>query len=130
MAHTIDLLTDSAATSEVNGAVEVWRGSETTKGAALVEVVSGNNQVVLCTNKTTTGAVTADFSGTATALQVNFTGTSFSADVYISLDGVNFAKIGTTLTAESFIYLQPVANATYKLDVTAITSGSLTAVLK
>ena len=95
-----------------------------------IDTNTESNKVVLCTNKTTIGEVTAEFLGTATALQVNFTGTSFSANVYISLDGVNFAQIGSTLTAESFIYLQPATNVTYKLDVTAITSGSLTAVLK
>ena len=130
MAHTIDLLTDSAATSEVNGAVEVWRGSEITKGAALVEVVSGNTQVVLCTNKTTTGAVTTEFSGVATALQIVCTGGSFTADIEVSLDGVVFAPavdfVSPMITSDTLLILSPIASATYKLTVLT-NSGSITA---
>jgi len=94
------------------------------------EVVPSNAQVVLCTNKTTTGAVTAEFSGVATALQVVCTGGSFTADIEVSLDGVIFAPavdfVSPMITTNTLLMLSPIASATYRLTVLTNT-GSITA---
>lgn len=81
MSNTIDLLTDQSATSAVNGAVEPWRGSTTTPGAALVEIVGGGATTGDAANKAAT--ILASVARTATVSSTDQTNLEYRGAQFI-----------------------------------------------